>query len=105
AEARDEYALVQQALGEGDRVGGLSDDDRDDRRLTLERSVARVGEHRAERPRVLAQSCQKLRLLEHELDRPERTAGDGGRERIREELRSRALLEQVANLLRRGHVS
>ena len=48
--------------------------------------------------------AEQLRLLEHQLDRAERAAGDRRRERVREELRPRALREDVADLLRRGDV-
>ena len=59
----------------------------------------------AEHPRVLPQPREQLRLLEHELDRAERAARDGRRKRVREELRPRALREDVADLLRRGDVA
>ena len=48
AEARDEDALLEQPLAEADRVGGLADDDRDDRPLARERVEAELDEAPAE---------------------------------------------------------
>ena len=105
AEARHEHALVEQALGERYRLGGLADDDRDDRRVAVERRVPGLDEHLPEDARVLPQAGEQRRIFEHDLDRTESAARDRRRERVREELRAGALREEVADLLRGGDVA
>ena len=100
AEPGDEDALVEEARRQRHRLGRLADDDRDDRRLAVERPEAGVDEHLPEDTRVLAQPREELRPPEHELDRAERAACHRRRKRVREELRARALGEDVADLLR-----
>ena len=68
------------------------------------KAVPGLGEQSAEGTRVLAEPGEELGLLEHELDRAQRAARDRRRQRVREELRPRALCENVAHLLRRSDV-
>ena len=60
AEAGHEDAFVEESRRESHRLGGLADDDRDDRRLAVERFVAGLGEQFAGRSGVLAQSREEL---------------------------------------------
>jgi hypothetical protein len=71
-------------------------------RRELGANVCVLDEELAEDTRVLTQPREQRRILQHELDRAERAAGDGRRQRVREELRPRALREEVADLLARG---
>ena len=83
-----------------DRERGLAHDDRDDRRLAVERLEAGLRKSSAERNRVRMEPVDEGRLGAEHTHRGECAAGDRGRDRVREELRPRALREQVADLVR-----
>src|SRR5581483_7316376 len=99
AEAGHEHALLEQELADPDGERGLPDDDGDDRRLAVERREAELAQARTEGGSDGAQARDELRLAPEDTHRLERRAGDGRRQRVREQLRTRALREQVAHFL------
>src|SRR5581483_219909 len=97
-----EDTLLEQPAAELDRERRFPDDDRHDRRLAVEGLEAECTEALAELSGLTVQLRDQLRLAPQDAHRLERRARDRRRQRVREELRSRALGEDVADLLARG---
>src|SRR6266581_5008316 len=97
---RDEDPLVQQSLAHADRLRGFAQDHRYDGGLPGKGLEPQGQELLAEVAGVLVEPGYELSVVLEVAHRRERAAGHGGREGVREELRSGALREIVRE--RRG---
>src|SRR5437879_12220506 len=96
----------EQELTQLDRMGRLPQEDGNDGSLPLERFEAQCRQLRAEIARVFVQPPDQLGVLLDVADSGERAPGDGGRERVAEELGAGALSEVVGKRCRpRGEPS
>src|SRR5712692_9206682 len=95
AEPGHKHPFAKQKLAHLDRLGRFPQDDGHDGGLPLERSEPQCRQLCAEIARVFVQPADQLGVLLDVADRGERAPGDGGRERVAEELGPGALAEVV----------
>ena len=106
AETDDVDALIEHPAGKLLRGLGVIEHDGDDGVLAGEQIEAELFHLRAEIARVLMNLVPQCGGLLQQVDRAERRGADGGSQRVGEQIRTRALPQQIDNRLpysRRTH--
>jgi hypothetical protein len=100
AEAGDVDPLLEERSGHGERLRGVADDDGDNRVRAVRDLEARRRDRLAEVDGVFPQPADGRRVLAQHPEGLERSRGDGGRERIGEEVGPAPLPESLDQGLR-----
>src|SRR5579883_160416 len=95
AEARHEDPVREQVVAHRDGKRRVADDDRNDRAFAFERIEAQGPQLLAKIRYVVAQAVHQLGMLFEVIDRRERAARDGSRQRVGKELRTRPLYQRI----------